>query len=194
MVAVPPVEPAVPGSDLGSEQEQDDDVVESAVSGSGGAGEPRWLPPVLRMLAEMHCEVATRISTRPRATLTNLKFDEFRGGRETKTRQHRSWQKQARIAQHLHGLSDPEMALMMHTQAKGRAKQLLEVFEATDVEQPGGLNMVWAMLDRAHERVDCERADDLYAEWESAHRRVSQSFAEWLTYLRKTKLELEAQD
>ena len=38
MMAVPPVEPVVPGSDLASEEQDGDAVAESAVSGSGGGG------------------------------------------------------------------------------------------------------------------------------------------------------------
>ncbi len=54
--------------------------------------------------------------------------------------------------------------------------------------------MAWAFWARAHERVEHERADDAYAAWESAHRRADQPVEEWLTYLRKVKLELEVQD
>ncbi len=54
--------------------------------------------------------------------------------------------------------------------------------------------MVWSILDRAHERMEHERADDAYGIWESEHRRPGSSIEEWLTYLRKVKLELEAQN
>ena len=42
--------------------------------------------------------------------------------------------------------------------------------------------------------MEHERADDAYCAWESAHRKPGQSIDEWLTYLRKTKLDVEAQD
>ncbi len=84
---------------------------------------------MLRMLAETQYESATRFSTRPKAILPNLKFDELRGGRETTTHQYRSWKRQVQITQHLHGLSDPEMALIIYTQVKGRGQQLFEVLK-----------------------------------------------------------------
>ena len=61
----------------------------------------------------------------------------------------------------------------------------------SDLEKPTGLEMVWKILDRAHERMEHERADDAYGAWESAHRKPGQSMDERLTYLRKTKLEVE---
>ncbi len=70
--------------------------------------------------------------------------------RGTTTHQYRSWRKQVLITQRWHGLSDPELALVMYTQVKGRAKQLLEILEVKDLEQPGGLAMIWSILDRAH--------------------------------------------
>ncbi len=75
---------------------------------------------------------------------------------------------QVRITQRLHALSDLEMALIIYAQVKGSAKHLLEVLDVEDLEQPGGLNRVWAILDRARERMGYERADDAYAEWGSA--------------------------
>ncbi len=53
--------------------------------------------------------------------MATLRFDEFRGGRETTTHQHRSWRKQVQITQKLHGLTDPELVLINYTQVKGRA-------------------------------------------------------------------------
>ena len=184
-----PVHTSDEGEDSGSEP---------AASGGGGAGEPSWLGPVLRMLAETQRELVSRAGPtgpmKPKTALASLKLEEFRGGRETTTHQYRSWRKQVLIVQRLYGLSDPEMALLIYTQVKGRAKQLLEVLEVTDLEKPEGLAMVWAILDRAHERMEHERADDAYSAWESARRKPGQSIEEWLTYLRKVRLELEAQD
>ena len=97
---------------------------------------------------------------KPRATYS---LDECRSGRETTTHQYHNWRKQMQITQRLHGLSDYEIALTIYTQEKRRAKQVLEVLEVSDLEKPGGLHMVWAILDRAHERMEHERADDAYS-------------------------------
>ncbi len=111
-------------------------------------------------MAETQRELVNRGAAKPTTALATLRLDEFRGGRETTTHQYRCWRKQVQITQRLHGLSDPEMALIIYTQAKGRAKQLLEVLEVTDLEKPGGLAMVWSILDRTRERMEREKADD----------------------------------
>ena len=184
--------PAGRSSEISGDEES---AVSGSVTGMSRVREPKWLQSVLRMMAETHREIESRsATTKPKHGLATLRLDEFRGGRETTTHQYRSWRKQVLITQRLHGLSDPELALVMYTQVKGRAKQLLEILEVKDLEQPGGLAMIWSILDRAHERMEHERADDAYAAWETAHRRAGSSIEEWLTYLRKVKLELEAQD
>ena len=63
-----------------------------------------------------------------------------------------------------------------------------------DLERPDGLVTVWKILDRAHEQMEHERADDAYGAWEQARRKPGQTIDEWLTYLRTTKLEVETQD
>ena len=107
-----------------------------SVTGMSRVREPKWLQSVLRMMAETHREILSRsAATKPKHGLATLRLDEFRGGRETTTHQYRSWRKQVLITQRLHGLSDPELALVMYTQVKGRAKQLLEILEVKDLEQ-----------------------------------------------------------
>ena len=78
----------------------------------------------------------------------------------------------------------------MYSQVKGRAKQLLEILEVSDLEKPTGQDICRKILDRAHQSMEHERADDAYGAWESARRKPGQSIDEWLTYLRKTKLEV----
>ena len=66
-------------------------------AGEPRAGEPRWLPPVLRMMAETQRELPNRLTTKPRAALATRKLEEFRGGRQTTTHQYRSWKKKVLI-------------------------------------------------------------------------------------------------
>ena len=123
------------------------------------------------MLAETQQELATKSgSAKPRTTLASLRLEELRGGREVTTHQYRAWKKQTPIIHKLHDLKDSELAFIVYSQEKGRTKQLLEILEASDLEKPTGLEMVWKILDRAHERMEHERADDAYGAWESAHR------------------------
>ena len=130
----------------------DDALVDSEASDGDGAPSggdptddvPAWLQPVLRILAETQLELATKAGERrPRTAVSTVKLEEFRGGRETTTHQYRAWRKQAVITQELYGLTDAELALIIYSQVRGRARQLLEVLEVSDLKRPDGLATVW---------------------------------------------------
>jgi len=160
-------------------------------------GDPAWLPPVLRMMAETQRSLQERIVQVPQnrqRMISNVKLEEFHGGRTVSSYQYRQWKKSVEVARKLYDLSDSELALVIYTQVKGKAKQLLEVLELSEMVAPEGLSLIWNILDRAHEKMAHERADDAYQAWEGAHRRHGQSMDDWITYLQKCKLELEAQD
>ena len=185
-----------PSGGAPAEVDEDGDPRDGDPSGGAPTADvPAWLQPVLRILAETQLELATKSGDRKsRTALASLKLEEFRGGRETTTHKYRAWKKQTVITQELYGLTDAELALTIYSQVRGRAKQLLEVLEVSDLKRPDGLATVWKILDRAHEQMEHERADDAYGAWEQARRKPGQTIDEWLTYLRKTKLEVEAQD
>ena len=53
---------------------------------------------------------------------------------------------------------------------KSKAKDLLEILEIEDLKKEDGLLTAWSILDKAHEKMEHERADDAYTKWESARR------------------------
>ena len=173
---------SVPSSDADDGADVPTEFGTGGEAGASGAPDaPAWLQPLLRLLAETQHELATKGgSAKPRTPLASLRLENFRGGREITTHQYRAWKKQAQIVHKLYGLGDSEV--------KGRAKQLLDILEVSDLEKPTGLEMVWKILDRAHDRMEHERADDAYSAWETARRKPGQSIDQWATYLRKTKL------
>ena len=82
----------------------------------------------------------------------------------------------------------------MYSSVTGKAKQLLEVLTIEDLKQENALDLVWALLDKCHEKMEHEREDKAYERWEQAHRRHGQDMNEWCTHLRKSLLELRTQD
>ena len=58
------------------------------------------------------------------------------------------------------------------------------------MEKPDGLQIVWRILDQAHEKMEHERMDEAYTNWEMARRRHGQSMDEWISYVKKAKLEM----
>ena len=60
----------------------------------------------------------------------------------------------------MYELSDTELALVIYSQVKGKAKQLLEVLTIDDLVAPDGSEMIWLLLDKSHEKLEHEREDD----------------------------------
>ena len=161
---------------------------------SGEGESPVW--PVLRAIAETQRDMAARLTGggESKRNLANIRLDEFSGGADVSARAYRMWKKSVYAKARLHKLTDSELALIIYTEVKGKAKELLEILEISDLERPDGLDMVWQILDQAHEKMEHERADDAYDGWENARRRHGQSMEEWISNIKKIKLEMEAHD
>ncbi len=203
-------EPAAAASpDISQEQFEHDSSFSNEGGDAAGASMhmPAWLPEVLRTLAETQRAIqpqhtghgngngnGSSSSYQKQRMLTQIKIDDFSGGKTVTTKQYHAWKKSIGIKQRLHNLTDKELGLILLDQVKGEAKVLLDVLDVEDMELEGGLSMLWSILDKAHEQLEHERADDAYASYEKASRRPGQSMDSWITYLRKTKMEVEAQD
>ena len=193
-----------PAQELDGEPDLRDADPPPSVPGSGGSvadpdGVPGWLPPVLRMMAETQQRLGAvgdkkDVGALRSRTIANVHLDEFYGGRQVTSYQYRQWKKHVEVVKQLYQLTDTELAFAIYTQVKGEAKRLLEVLEIEDLQAAGSLELIWSLLDSARAKMAHERADDAYHSWESAHRRHGQSMGEWIVYLQKCKLELEAQD
>ena len=194
-------EQAVPSSDhdSGSEASEPNPSAgerpgENEVDQPGDDESPVW--PVLRAIAETQRDMAARLNGggESKRNLANIRLDEFYGGTGVSARTYRMWKKSVLAKARLHRLTDSELALVIYTEVKGKAKELLEILEISDLEGPDGLEMVWQILDQAHEKMEHERADDAYDGWENARRKHGQSMEEWISYIKKIKLEMEAHD
>ena len=155
-----------------------------------------WIPAVLKSLAATQHELATKGggSHKGSRNLSSIRLDDFDGGRGVSAHQYRMWKKEVEVCKELNQLSNPETAMLIYRTVKGRAKQLLSILEVSDLKAEKGLDMIWTLLDQAHEKMAHERTDDVNKNWEKASRRPGQSMDEWTTYVRKLKMELEEQD
>ena len=173
----------------------------SSGGGSHGVGSrtgehaDEWLQNVLRALADTQRQLAGgKVQGGGRRNLAKISIEDFYGGGTVTTHHYRMFNKHVSAVQKLHGLMDSELALVLYTQVKGKAKQSLEILDLEDLEKDDGLAMVWKIMDQSHEKMEHERADDAYENWESARRKHAQSMDEWILYLKKVKMELETQD
>jgi len=132
--------------------------------GSAQAGsQPDWLQGVMQTLADATRALATpKGDGKGRRNLTKIQVDDFFGGPSVTAHQYRMLKKSVLAMKRLHGLADPEMALVLYSQVQGKAKQQLEILEVDDLDQDDGRDMVWRILDWSHEKMEHERADDAH--------------------------------
>ncbi len=77
-------------------------------------------------------------------------------------------------------LTDAVLALVIYSQVKGNSKTMLDILETENLKQKDGLSMVWKTL-----------MNEACTNWEQqARRRHGQSMDEWITYLKKVRLEV----
>ena len=111
---------------------------------------------ILRIMAETQRSMAQRMvgpGGGRSKVLSTIKLEEFTGGSGTSAYQYRTWKKETLITQDLNGISDSELAIVIYKQVKGKAKQLLSILELSDLRGENGLEMVWSILDHAHEKL-----------------------------------------
>ena len=108
-------------------------------------------------------------------------------------KEYRAWKKSIEVSRKFHDLDDSETALLTYSHCEGEAKDLIDIMEDEDLIAPGGLAMLWQLLD-GHDQLQHERTGDAYFHWETAARKPGQPMDYWTTSLRRLRLELEAQD
>ena len=86
---------------------------------------------VLRILAETQRMMAQNQqgSIQKARILANVRILDFDGSETTTVRQYREWRKNVGIIKRLNILNDKELAMLLYSQVKGRAKQLIEVHQ-----------------------------------------------------------------
>ena len=74
----------------------------------------RWLQPVLRMLATTQRSLVGG-RAQQRKNLTRVVIEEFHGGPGVSVHAYRMWKKGVLAVQHLHGITDQELAIVIYT-------------------------------------------------------------------------------
>ena len=116
------------GSQAGANGEDGSQADEVASSTSDG------IQAVLRILAETQRLMAqNQLGAIQKARiLANVRIPDFDGSENTTVRQYREWRKSVDIIKRLNNLNDKELAMLVYSQVRGRAKHLIEVLDDGD--------------------------------------------------------------
>ena len=160
--------------------------------------ESAWLPGVRSMLAQTQRDLGARTGGAPKEehkrNLAGIKIEDFGGENGTSAYAYRQWKKSVEVTKKLHALGDHELAMIMYTQLKGMAKKRVEILEMQDLERDDILQVMWQILDRNYEQMIHERADDAYIALYNLSRRPGQSMEDYITRVRRVKLDMESVD
>ena len=161
-----------PDAGLQADEEERSNAESSEVASSSS------INAILRILAETQQQMlrhTTTQSSAPKARiLASVKIPYFDGAQSTTVRHYREWRKEVAVIKELNGLTDREVAMLLFSQLKGRAKELIEIIEFADFEKGNVLDLIWKIYDDAFEKMAHQRLDDTNNDWERAHRKPGQ--------------------
>ena len=75
--------------------------------------------------------------------LASVRIPNSEGAQNTSARVYREWRKELSLIQRLNGLTDTEVAMLLFSQLKGRAKDLIELLEVDDFDKKDVLALIW---------------------------------------------------
>ena len=101
---------------------------------------PGWIPNAIRMLARTQRAMASRRhkdeddnGLRSR-TISNIRLDEFHGGRSVTPYEYNQWKKSVAVSKELYKLSNTEIAFLIYTQVRGEPTRLLQILDNDDLK------------------------------------------------------------
>lgn len=89
---------------------------------------------------------------RPKSSLGSVKVEEFSGERFKYTK----WKKAVEAQQELYRLEEQELAMLVYLSTKRDARDCLDQAPISEFTRPGGLRLVWRLLDEAFGETDEE--------------------------------------
>ena len=130
--------------------DEDDDLAEDEVEADPNL---LFLQPILRAVAVTQRQMEGQHAGSDCRKLEHMCPKENSGAGTTK--QNKCCKRSANLTRQLHGLTDQELALLIVSQLKGTAKDLVDILEVEDLEGSAGHQMVWQILDQ--DRKTCTR-------------------------------------
>ena len=95
---------------------------------------------------------------RPRSSLGSVKIEEFYGDRSRYVK----WKRAIEAQQHLYGLEEGELAMLVYLSTKREARDVVEQYPISSYTGSGGLQLLWKALDEGFGESEAElfeRAD-----------------------------------
>ena len=152
-----------------------DDKASKLSHGVASAFEKEDMQQILRLIAQKQLQLVKATNGSggggKARILASVRIPNFEGAQNTSAKLYREWRKDLSLIQKLNSLTDTEVAMLLLSQLKGRAKDLIELLEVEDFEKTDVLALIWKVYDEAFERIAHERLNDVHENLEKAYRK-----------------------
>ena len=120
---------------------------------------------------------------RPRSSLGSVKIEEFYGGRS----RYRKWKTAVQAQEVLYRLEEEELSMLIYLSTKKDARDVLDQQPISEFTKPGGIKLVWKLLDEAFGETEEELFERAEMECNTYRRIPGQSIATYLGQLKRLK-------
>ena len=127
---------------------------------------------------------------RPKSSLGSVKIEEFSGERFKYVK----WKKAVEAQQQLYRLEEEELAMLVYLSTKREARDCLDQAPISEFTRPGGLRLVWRLLDEAFGESEEELFERAEKEYASYRRLPGQPVAAYIGQMKRLKAQYQRVD
>lgn len=120
---------------------------------------------------------------RPKSSLGSVKIEEFAGERS----RYAKWKKAVEAQQQLYRLDEEELAMLIYLSSRRDARDCLDQRSITEYTRPGGLRLVWRLLDESFGETDEELFERAESEYALYRRLPGQPVAAYIGQMKRLK-------
>ncbi|CAE7449079.1 TY1B-PR1 [Symbiodinium sp. CCMP2592] len=127
---------------------------------------------------------------RPKSSIGSVKIEEFHGERK----KFRAWRRASEAQEHLYKLESSELAMLLYLSTRGEARDTLDQRPLSDYTAPGGLVVMWALLEETFGESNAESFERAEKELSAYRRLPGQSVASFVAGMKRLRMNYTVED
>ena len=131
-----------------------------------------------------------REQERPKSSIGSVKIEDFYGDRK----KFKAWRRATEAQEHLYRLEQSELAMLLYLSTKGEARDILDQRPLSDYTSPGGLTVMWSLLEETFGESNAESFERAEKELAAYRRLPGQSVASYVAGLKRLRMNYTVED
>ena len=127
---------------------------------------------------------------RPKSSLGSVRIEDFAGERS----KYRGWRRVVKAQQELYRLETTELSMLIYFSCKKEARDVLDQLTIDEMVAPGGLGLIWQLLDEAYHETSEEYFERVESEFSQYRRVPQQSIASYLSQIKRLRADYHRED